>query len=345
MTFRDDLMRRMPIALLVGLVFGTMNVLRAYPAMETGPWILDAAFSAPLQMAAMACGVTIGARSRLGARHPIAAAGLAVLATALLSSALRTFLTLAVDYEEGGDRDALELFLYLAWTYCALGALASAYLAQRDRAERSARYLRTAEFERQASERRVIESRLAVIKARVEPEFLFSAISRVQALYRSDIDAAEQRLEDLIVYLRAALPRMRESASTLRDELQLALAYVQVSDAAFAGRLRMKCETPPECHALAFPPMVLLPLVEDALARARRMDRPELEISLEARRDDGAWRIAVSDDCPITRQYAPPSSHLASQPGLLRGFFGNDARIGWNASGPGTCVTLEIPDA
>ena len=76
---------------------------------------------------------------------------------------------------------------------------------------------------------------------------------------------AREAIDNLMVYLRAALPQVRRSASTLGEEFELAQAYLQLFGVRMGARLRFTLDLPPALRALPFPPMVLLTLVENAI--------------------------------------------------------------------------------
>ncbi len=349
------ILRRMPHALLIGFTLGLMDLLRSYATareMNAGslwPAFVDGGFTGAAQMILMVMAITAAEKSKLARRHAYLAVALAVVSMALVSSAFRCVFSLAFaaqGWVHGAPGEWLALFLYLFWLACAVGGLAGAYFTQWEKGEHSARRLRDAELERQASERRVVESRLSVIKARVEPEFLFNSIEAVQRLYRDNVDAAERRIDDLIVYLRAALPQVRGEKLRLGDEIHLLASYLRVNEDAFAGRLGVNFAIPDSAAAADFPPTALLPLVEDALRRARRMERPALHLSVSAESRDGALVIHVDDDCPFARLGAPPDPSLASPRDALQAFFGTSARMARSAApGGGTRVIVEIQHA
>jgi len=125
--------------------------------------------------------------------------------------------------------------MYLGWEFTAMGvALALFYAAQASEAQVAAR-ARESELERLELQRAMMESGLAVMRARVEPEFLFGALDEVRALYRRDRDGADEMIDAMIIYLRAALPQMRGEASTIGREIDLARAYVAVLRMTTAG--------------------------------------------------------------------------------------------------------------
>jgi len=125
--------------------------------------------------------------------------------------------------------------------------------------------LHRAQIEQAALARQMMEARLQVMRAQIEPHFLFNTLANVKRLCRTDVEGGVAMLDNLIRYLRAALPRMREEQSTLGQEGELVQAYLAVLKIRMGTRLRFAVDIP---HALAgqpFPPMILLTLAENAI--------------------------------------------------------------------------------
>jgi sensor histidine kinase YesM len=102
--------------------------------------------------------------------------------------------------------------------------------------------MRAAELARTLSRRRTLESRLQAMQARVEPQFLFNTLAQVRELYERDAVVAGRVLDDLISYLRAALPHLRESSSTLGQEIALARAYLDIMQVRLGERLEFSID-------------------------------------------------------------------------------------------------------
>ena len=113
--------------------------------------------------------------------------------------------------------------------------------------------------------REVLEARLTAMQAQVEPQFLFDSLVDIETLYRRDAQVAAQDLDRLITYLRVALPRLRESGSTIEAEIDLVEAYLAVVTSLHAGRPVLHVTLPDECRAARFYPMLFLPLVQRAV--------------------------------------------------------------------------------
>jgi len=162
------------------------------------------------------------------------------------------------------------------------GAVVSVMLDRR-RVDRARARMQAAELERIDAERRSIESDLQAMQARVEPKFLFNTLAHVQELYDRDPARGEQMLDDLIAYLRAAMPRIRDASSTVGQELELARAYLDIVKMRLGDELRYAIEAPPDLVDARLPPMTLLPLVDHAIGGpAPEVGSRTLEIAAES---------------------------------------------------------------
>jgi hypothetical protein len=205
------------------------------------------------------------------------------------------------------------------WMYMGAGMLLVAYFAFREHELAAVKAAQDANTQRATVERATVAARLKVMQARVEPELLFGALSDVRELYLCDRHGAEALLDDLIGYLRAALPQMRSDSSTLGREAALAVAYARVLPAARRGELRASSHVPDDAKDLPFPPMVLLPLVRAAA------QSPVSRIAIES---DGppASRATVRIE-PAQRPAGWDEAGLEAVRAALAHGFGADAKL------------------
>ena len=84
-------------------------------------------------------------------------------------------------------------------------------------------------------ERNAAETRLRLLHAQVEPHFLFNTLANVQALVEAGSPQAAPVLKSLIAYLRAAMPRLHDGASTLANELALVRSYLELMQMRMPG--------------------------------------------------------------------------------------------------------------
>jgi two-component system sensor histidine kinase AlgZ len=107
-------------------------------------------------------------------------------------------------------------------------------------------------------------ARLAELQSRIRPHFLFNALNTALALVRVDPERAENVLEDLAQLFRVALAETG-AAVTLADEIDLAHRYLAIEQVRFGARLVVQWDIDPRTHGARMPPLVLQPLVENAV--------------------------------------------------------------------------------
>ncbi len=114
-------------------------------------------------------------------------------------------------------------------------------------------------------ERRELAAHLKLLQALIEPHFLFNTLANVVGLIEVDPGQARRLLERLTDWLRQVLTRVRSDHATLGDELALLESWLQILALRFGPRLRWSFDVSLEARGLVFPPMLLQPLVENAV--------------------------------------------------------------------------------
>ena len=222
------------------------------------------------------------------------------------------------------------------------GLMTYVYVSRRFAAQRLAA-LRVVQLERAAAERRILESRLAAMQARVEPQFLIDTLAHVERLYDIDAPAADRVLKELSAYLRAAIPRAGESASTVATEIRLANTFLNVAALRSRDRLVPGSGGTSIRASARMPPMVLLPLVKHALAHrpGRAQDDEPFEID-----------AAILDDKLLLRirdrhgGFAPEGAIEAEIREIRERFavlYGAQAQLTLQDMDDGTAALIEIP--
>lgn len=203
---------------------------------------------------------------------------------------------------------------------------------------------------REAAELRQSETaaRLALLQAQIEPHFLFNTLANVQSLIERDPKRATSMLDSLNRYLRASLKRTRDMASTLKDELDLVQALLDIAAIRLGDRLRYAIDVPQALLALPLPPLLLQPLVENALLHGIEPSIDGGEIRIAGRRAGDALKLDVVD----TGVGLGHSTHLHGGVGLanvrtrIETLYGErgGVSIGANADGSrGVTASLVIP--
>jgi hypothetical protein len=145
--------------------------------------------------------------------------GLAIVVGVVLSVLVWHAFTLVVLRNEFGMRlfreqvagpvDWTAGMLYHGWLMLFFGGLAAVVTASQRSRRRMLSALRAAELGRATSQQRLAEARLATLEARVDPDYLYRTLSRLESLYEDDSPAADRLLDELIAFLRNALAETR----------------------------------------------------------------------------------------------------------------------------------------
>lgn len=151
--------------------------------------------------------------------------------------------------------------------------------------------------QRRAAELQQAETgaRLAMLQAQIEPHFLFNTLATLRSLIRHDAPLAEHVLDQLNDYLRASLGRTRRSEVTLADELALVRPLLEIARIRMGARLQYRIEVPDDLLGLPLPPLLLQPLIENALQHGLEPSLAGGELLVTAQRQDGQLALCVED--------------------------------------------------
>jgi sensor histidine kinase YesM len=164
------------------------------------------------------------------------------------------------------------------------------------------------EAERAQSElsRKLAESRLRMLQLQVEPHFLFNTLGSAQQLAEKQAPEAARLIANLIRFLRAATPALRDEVSTLAQERALVEAYLGIMRTRLGARLQSSVDLPDALADVVVPPGMLITLVENAVKHGIEPSPQggRVDVSM-ARRPDGRVELAVRDTGAGLRERAP----------------------------------------
>jgi len=223
------------------------------------------------------------------------------------------------------------------------GALATFFWLRLRGARRTERALADAQLVAAEASRNVVTSRLQAAQAHVDPQLLFDVLDRAEALYESDRMAATVLIDDLIAYLRAAMPRMRDTSSTLAQEIDLARAYLAIVKVRVGDRLSYTIDVPVGIAEARLPPMTLLPLIEHAVVHGLELAQETGTLRVITEALDGRLRLTVVDSgAGFVRQ--PAADGITSIRERLAALYGTDASLVLRERDHGaTEAVVEIP--
>ncbi|MFY9513112.1 MAG: histidine kinase, partial [Rubrivivax sp.] len=146
------------------------------------------------------------------------------------------------------------------------------------------------------AERRATEAQLRLLQGQIEPHFLFNTLANVLSLMDEDMPKARRLLENFSDYLRSSLATLRYDSATVGSEFELAQAYLVLLQTRMEERLCFDIELPPALRHAKLPPLLLQPLVENAIHHGLEPKVDGGRLRLSARTDGPALVIEVADD-------------------------------------------------
>lgn len=197
---------------------------------------------------------------------------------------------------------------------------------------------------RLAMQRRATEAQLHLLQAQIEPQFLFNTMADVQGLLDHDPERARAMLEEFTDYLRASLGQLRRADSTLAAELDMAQCYLQLLRLRMGERLRFSIEASIEARAAVVPPLLLQPLVENAIRHGLESKAQGGSVRIHAEVRAGRLEIAVLDD-GVGLPAAPVGGGLALENirARLHARYGSNAWLTLAALPAGVRALLDLP--
>jgi two-component system sensor histidine kinase AlgZ len=154
-------------------------------------------------------------------------------------------------------------------------------------------------------------ARLAELQARIRPHFLFNTLNGAIALVRAEPRKAERLLEDLSDLFRHALMEQGESVS-LAQELELAQRYLAIEQVRFGERIRVQWSIDDLANGARLPPMILQPLVENAVKHGVEPSANGADIQVSTERRGSRVVIKVSNTLPATQSESGSGVALAN---------------------------------
>jgi sensor histidine kinase YesM len=187
-------------------------------------------------------------------------------------------------------------------------------------------------------------AKLALLQAQIEPHFLFNTLANAQSVIESDPKTAKLILEHLNQYLRVSLGRTRRASSTLEDEINLVSALLAISALRLGDRLHYSISVPEELKTALLPPLMLQPLVENALKHGIEPAVTGGDIRIEARRESDALYLLVTDTGIGLNASSPEGVGLANVRGRLSSLYGERGRLAlYNQNPHGVVAEITMP--
>jgi sensor histidine kinase YesM len=221
-----------------------------------------------------------------------------------------------------------------------------AIFVPRERAARAQALAAREEARANAAEKEATLARMHLLEAQVEPHFLYNTLAHVVSLVDADPALAKRMLHRLIELLRATAASAQDEV-TLGREADLVRAYLDLIAMRMGPRLAWSLDVPPDLAGVAVPPMLLQPVVENAIKHGLEPKMEGGRVDVRARREDGKLVLTVTDTglgVASTRRADSTGLGLANLRARLTATFGGDAALKLGDHAPaGTEATIVIP--
>lgn len=171
-------------------------------------------------------------------------------------------------------------FLFLSWTGAYFGT--KLWLDARDRHASALAAIATAR-----------DAELQALRAQLNPHFLFNALNSANALIQQDPVRAQQVLDKIAVFLRRALAGTTEHETRLRDEIESLRAYLDIQQMRYEGNLDARIEVSADALNCEVPPLLLQPIVENAVKYGMRTSRMPLRLEVRGDLNDHVLKVEV----------------------------------------------------
>jgi hypothetical protein len=239
-------------------------------------------------------------------------------------------------------RNSSMIVFTLIAAMCAIAVFANRERLVRIEAEAAREKARSETITRQA-----MQAQLQLLQAQVEPHMLFNTLANLQGLIAIDPQRATHMLDQLIQYLRATLSSSRAEATTLEHEFSLIESYLGLMAVRMGARLSYRLDLPAGLRGQAVPPMLLQPLVENAIIHGLEPTIAGGEIVVTATLQGGQLELAVRDTgrgLGAAGQTTGTRLGVANTRERLHGLYGERARLELAPAQPqGTLARITLP--
>ena len=197
-----------------------------------------------------------------------------------------------------------------------------------------------------SGEKQLVQAQMRMLQAQIEPHFLFNTLATIQSLIARTPDKAELMMENFIAYLRQSLNASRAQAGTLKQEFELLRNYLELLKIRMGNRLDYTLVIEPGLDSQSLPPMLLQPLVENAVKHGLEPKVSGGQVRVAAGREGEMMCITVGDNGLGFGEHADYSGTgigLANVRERLNVLYDGRATLAIAEANPGTEIRIRIP--
>jgi sensor histidine kinase YesM len=204
--------------------------------------------------------------------------------------------------------------------------------------------LKREQLHRLQVEKQITEAKLRILQAQIEPHFLFNTLSNILNLFDTDIESGKSMQQDLIRYLESSLSKFRTDFTSIEEEIKLVTAYLNIFKVRMGDRLQFKTVVPDRLKKEPIPPMLIQPLVENAIKHGLEPNIDGGHIFVNIETENNFIKIVVSDTgLGMDKDYGMGTglSNISERLSLL---YGTKGRLTLAENSPaGLKAIIEVP--
>ena len=197
-----------------------------------------------------------------------------------------------------------------------------------------------------SSEKQLVQAQMRMLQAQIEPHFLFNTLANIQTLIPRAPDKASLMLDNFIAYLRQSLTASRAQEGTVKQEVDLLRNYLELLKIRMGDRLQFEFEIEPDLQSASLPPMLLQPIVENAIKHGLEPKVEGGRVRISAQRSGELMVLTVADNGLGFSDHADSSGAgvgLANLRERLAVLYDGQATLTVADAAPGTVITITAP--
>ena len=197
-----------------------------------------------------------------------------------------------------------------------------------------------------SSEKQLMQAQMRMLQAQIEPHFLFNTLATIQSLIGRSPDKANLMMDNFIAYLRQSLSASRAQVGTVQQEFDLLRHYLELLTIRMGDRLQFELDLADELSSEPLAPMLLQPIVENAIKHGLE---PKVEggmVRVSARRGDAQMVLTVADNGLGFSDHADSSGEgvgLSNLRERIAVLYDGRATLTVAEANPGTEITIRVP--
>jgi hypothetical protein len=187
-------------------------------------------------------------------------------------------------------------------------------------------------------------ARLRLLRAQIEPHFIFNSLAHVRRLYEIDPITGRLMLKSLIRYFASALPSLHQETCSLEQEAALITAYLEIHRLRMGSRLAYEVDFPANLSKLQIPTLVLLTLVENSVKHGLSPLPEGGFVRISALQTDDVLALCVADSGRGITDCSGSGTGLANIRARLNTLYGSSAALSLSSNRPrGVTAAVRLP--